>query len=275
MLRINDNVFVETEYLGCNVGCILTGKGSILIDSPVLPQDTHNLLSELGELSSTGIAYLVYTHEHFDHLIGSAHLTNRIIAHQSSINEITRLKAGLPKEVNQYFPDIYREFSQVFNSAEIVLPEIVFDNKLELYMGNRTLVLFHAGGHSRGSVCIYIPDDKILFAGDNIVAGMPLVTPNSSFREWMDLLRSIEKMDIAIIIPGHGMMCDKDTASKNLIYFETISNRVENLVKAGVGKEEILDNIDLTDCLPAPIDEINMQSITLTITILYDQLVMD
>jgi glyoxylase-like metal-dependent hydrolase (beta-lactamase superfamily II) len=142
-------------------------------------------------------------------------------------------------------------------------------------MGNKTLILFHTGGHSKGSVCIYIPDDKILFAGDNIVAGMPLVTPNSSFQEWTDLLHSIEKMDITTIVPGHGMMCDKDTANKTLIYFETVSNRVENLVKAGLGKEEILDKIDLTDCLPAPIDETNTQSITLTITMLYDQLVKD
>jgi glyoxylase-like metal-dependent hydrolase (beta-lactamase superfamily II) len=273
MIQINDNVCVETEYPLCNVGCVLTEKGLVLVDSPVLPQDTHNLFSVLSELSPTGIAYLVYTHEHFDHLIGGAHITNRIIAHQAVIAEIARLKTDLPKEANQYFPDIYREFSQVFDNAEISLPEIVFDDKLELYMGNKTLILFHAGGHSIGSVCIYIPDDKILFAGDNIVAGMPLVTPNSSFREWMDLLRSIQNMDITTIIPGHGIMCDKDTANKTLIYFETISNRVENLVKAGVGKEEIIDEIDLTDCLPVPMGETNAQSITLTITMLYDQLV--
>jgi len=273
MIQINDNVFVETEYLGCNVGCVLTEKGLVLVDSPVLPQDTRNLLSELGKLSPPDIAYLVYTHEHFDHLIGGAHLTNRIIAHQASIAEIARLKTDLPNEVNQYFPDIYREFNQVFDNVEIGLPEIVFDEKLELYMGNRTLILFHAGGHSIGSACIYIPDDKILFAGDNIVAGMPLVTPNSSFREWMVLLRNIQNIDIATIVPGHGPMCDKDTANKTLIYFETVSNRVENLMKAGIGKEEILDEIDLADCLLAPMSETNEQSITLTINMLYDQLV--
>lgn len=272
MLRINDNVLVETEYLGCNVGCVLTERGPVLVDSPVLPQDIRNLLGELSKISLMDIAYLVYTHEHFDHLIGSAHLTKRVIAHQASVSEIARLETDLPEEVKRYFPDIYRKYSQVFDSVEIILPEIVFDGKLEINMGNRTLVLFYAGGHSKGSLGIYITEDKILFAGDNIVIGMPLVTPNSSFREWIDFLRNVEKMDIKTIIPGHGMICGKDTASKTLTYFETVRNRVENLIEAGAGREETMNVINLTDCLPVPLDETNTQNIASTISAMYDQL---
>ena len=273
MLRINDNVLVETEYLGCNVGCVLTERGPVLVDSPVLPQDIRNLLGELSQVSLMDIAYLVYTHEHFDHLIGSAHLTRRIIAHQASVGEIRRLKTGLPEEVKRYFPDIYRKYNQVFDSVDIILPEVVFDGKLELIMGNRTLILFYAGGHSKGSLGIYIPEDKVLFAGDNIVTGMPLVTPDSSFREWIDFLRNVEKMDIKTIIPGHGMICGKETASKTLTYFETVRYRVGNLIKAGVGREEIMNVMNLTDCLPVPLDKTNTQSMESTITAMYNQLI--
>jgi glyoxylase-like metal-dependent hydrolase (beta-lactamase superfamily II) len=138
VLRINDDVFVGTEYLGCNVGCVLTERGPVLVDSPVLPQDIRSLLGELSQISIMDIAYLVYTHEHFDHVIGSAHLTKRIIAHQASVSEIARLKTDLPEEVKRYFPDIYQKYRQVFESVEIILPEIVFDGELELNMGNRT-----------------------------------------------------------------------------------------------------------------------------------------
>jgi hypothetical protein len=88
----------------------------------------------------------------------------------------------------------------------------------------------------------------------------------------MDFLHTVEKMDIKTIIPGHGAICDKDTASKTLFYFETVGNRVGKLVKAGVSREEIRNVIDIDDCLPVPLDQTNTDSITLTITAIYDQI---
>jgi hypothetical protein len=88
----------------------------------------------------------------------------------------------------------------------------------------------------------------------------------------MDFLRNVEKMDIRTIIPGHGVTCGKDTASITLAYFETVRNRVENLMKAGAGREDTMNVIDLTDCLPVPLDEINTQYLASTIAAMYDQL---
>ena len=272
MIRITDQIFVGTEYLACNVGVVLTEQGLILIDTPALPDDIRNLRNELKQLSRLDIAYLIYTHEHFDHLIGSTNFTRRIIAHQRTINEIVFLKTNLPKEVNRYFPDVYRQYKEAFDSVEIVLPQITFEGKLELNMGNRTLKLFYAGGHSEGSLAVYVPEDKVLFAGDNIVSGMPLVTPNSLFNEWIDFLYRVEMMDIDTIIPGHGMVCGKEAVIKTRIYFETTRDHVKSLIDAGASRDEVVKKIDLTDCLPVPPDETITQQTASTISAIYDQI---
>jgi glyoxylase-like metal-dependent hydrolase (beta-lactamase superfamily II) len=36
-------------------------------------------------------------------------------------------------------------------------------------MEDRTLELFYAGGYSAGSLAVYVPEEKVLFTGDNIV----------------------------------------------------------------------------------------------------------
>jgi len=272
MVRITDHIFIETKYLSCNVGCVLTEQGPVLIDTPALPDDIRDLDNSLHQLSRLNIACLIYTHEHFDHLIGGAHFTRRIIAHQETVNEILYLKKNLPKEVNRYFPDVYRQYKEAFDSAEIILPQITFTGELELYMGDRTLKLFHAGGHSGGSIAVYIPEDKVLFAGDNIVVGMPLVTPNSLFDEWIDFLDHVEMMEIDTIIPGHGIVCGKETAIKTRIYFETMRERVKSLIDAGVSREESVKKIDLTDCLPVPPDETVIQQVVSTIGAMYEQM---
>lgn len=271
VVRITDNILAETEYLGCNIGCVFTEQGPVLVDTPALPGDIRDLSQRLRSLSHPDIAYLIYTHEHFDHLIGGAHFTRRIVAHQDTVSEITYLKESLPKEVNRFFPDIYRQHKEAFDSAEIVLPQITFERELTLHMGDRTLRLFHAGGHSAGSLAVHIPEDKVLFAGDNIVSDMPLVTPTSLFRGWIDFLHMVEAMDIDIIIPGHGVLCGREAATKTRVYFEAMRDRVMNLFDRGASQEEIIRETDLTTYLPVAQNETVKQQVASTVAAMYEQ----
>ncbi|HUV44744.1 MAG TPA: MBL fold metallo-hydrolase [Dehalococcoidales bacterium] len=271
MKEITDGVFIETEYLGCNIGCVVTEKGPVLIDAPTLPHEVSDLRNELRRLSPLDIAYLVYTHGHFDHLIGGAHLTGRTIAHRGAADEIAYLKENLPAEVSRYVPDIYQQYKEAFDNAEIALPQVVFDRELKLCMGDRTLVLFYAGGHSADSLAVYLPEERVLFAGDNIVSGMPLVTPNSLFGEWIDFLHRVEVMEVDIIAPGHGPVCGMETVTNTRLYFAAMRDRVSSLIGAGATREEVVSETDLTACLPVPTDETVRQQVASTVAAMYEQ----
>jgi cyclase len=271
MKEITGGVFIETKYLGCNIGCVVTDKGPVLIDAPTLPHEVSDLCNELCRLSPLAIAYLVYTHGHFDHLIGGAHLTDRIIAHRRAVDEVVYLKDNLPTEVSRYFPDIYQQYKEAFDSAEIALPQVTFDRELKLFMGNKTLELFYAGGHSADSLVVYLPEERVLFAGDNVVSGMPLVTPNSLFGEWINFLHRVEAMEIDIIVPGHGPVCGMETVVNNRIYFTAMHDRVSSLIGAGATKKEVVSETDLTACLPVPPDETVRQQVASTVAAMYEQ----
>jgi len=272
MIKVTDHIFVETKYPGANVGCVITGQGPVIIDTPMLPEEARDFCEQLQQLSSKEIAYLIYTHQHFDHVMGAAFLTKRTIAHNGAISGIKYLETNLAKEITLFFPDLYQERKETFDNLEIVLPQITFSSELRLYMDDRTLEMTFVGGHSSASIVIYVPEDRVLFAGDNIVTGQLPFTANCRFGPWIELLRHIEEMEIDTIVPGHGDICGPEVTRKIRLYFEEMRDRVRSLVDAGVPKAEVLQRIDLNDCLPIPPNEWVAPQVAANVSLMYDQI---
>jgi cyclase len=272
MIKITDHVFVETKYLGANVGCVITEQGPVLIDTPMLPEEAHDLRDQLRQMSELDIAYIIYTHQHFDHVMGSAFLTKRTIAYNGAISGIKYLETNLANDITLFFPDLYEEKKEIFDNLDIILPQITFFNELRLYMGDRTLELFFVGGHSSASIVIYVPEDRVVFCGDNVVTGIFPVTANCRFGPWIEMLRRVEEMEVDTIVPGHGDIGGKELARNMRFYFEGMRDRVRSLFNIGATKEEVLQRIDLTDCLPVPPSELLTQQVASDVSRMHDQI---
>ena len=175
MIKVTDHVYAETKYTGANVGCVVTGQGLVLIESPMLPEDALDWREELRKVSDREIAYLISTDHPFDHVFGNAFLTKRTIAQRIAYKGFQYLQDNrqqLRKQINVKFStDIYTERRETLDQVEIVLPQITFSREMTLNMGDRTLVLTHVGGHSPATTMIYVPQDKVLVAGDDIEVG--------------------------------------------------------------------------------------------------------
>ena len=128
------------------------------------------------------------------------------------------------------------ENKDVFDNINIVPPRITFAREMALYVGDRKLELIWVGGHSPASIMIYLPQDKVLFGGDNVDDGMPFVAPYSRFGEWIEALKRIETMDVDRIVPGHGGICSLEDVRRTRIFFETACERLQNLIRIGASQ---------------------------------------
>ena len=272
MMRITDHVFVETKYPGANVGVVRTHQGPILIDTPMLAQEVYELRDQLRQISELDIAHIIYTHEHFDHVMGSTFLTNRTIAHEGAVSGIENLRTTLPEAMTRFLPDVFEENKEILGNLDIVLPQITFSRELTLHMGDRTLKLTSVGGHSPASILVYVPEDRLLFAGDNVVTGQLPFTAHCGFGPWIELLNHIDRMDIDTIIPGHGERCGKEVARKICVYFETLRDQVRNLFDAGATKEEAVQRVHLNDRLPVAPGEEVAEQVAFAVSLMYDQI---
>ena len=50
MLRAAEHVYVETGYLGSNVGCVNTAQGLVTVDCPILPEEIRDWREKLPKL---------------------------------------------------------------------------------------------------------------------------------------------------------------------------------------------------------------------------------
>ena len=78
------------------------------------------------------------------------------------------------------------------------------------------LRVIHTPGHTAGSICVYEPEQRILFSGDNMIKHItpnPLVDirkyglRNSDYQSLPTFLKSLDKiskLDVHYVFPGHG-----------------------------------------------------------------------
>lgn len=75
-------------------------------------------------------------------------------------------------------------------------------------IGEYGFICVETPGHTRGHMCLFEPDRKILFSGDHILGD---ITPNiqswsdewNPLREYLFSLDKVYEMDVEVVLPGH------------------------------------------------------------------------
>jgi len=94
--------------------------------------------------------------------------------------------------------------------------------------------------HSPGDQTIFLPKERILFAGDLIEERMfpivpfypPTITKSDiDVTRWAQALASLEKMDPSIVVPGHGSLGQGEIARSVREYFAVVQASVSKMVE--------------------------------------------
>jgi glyoxylase-like metal-dependent hydrolase (beta-lactamase superfamily II) len=178
----------------CNTYFINSGK-RVLID-PGHARYFDHVEQELYALgvSVDDIDVVLCTHAHPDHIEGVSILKRagaQFAMHQADW-ELT--KAMLPAlqmdgriDINDYTPDFF-----LING--------------DVRIGDIELQALHTPGHSPGSLCFYLPLNRILISGD--LAFMEGVgrtdLPGGDSRQIRQSIEQVSSMPVATMLPGHG-----------------------------------------------------------------------
>ena len=218
--NISDGVYVFRWWVYRNL-FIITDEGVIVTD-PMNPKAASLLRKEIRKITDKPIKYVIYSHNHHDHISGGSIFKKEgatFIAHKNVLKELTD-----------------------HPSAVIPLPDITFDETYLLELGGRTLELNYFGpNHGESLIVMRLPKEKIVFIVD-------IVTPRRvAFRtmpdfwpdEWIRSLKEIEKMDFDYVIPGHGPetqpAIDKAlVVREQYIYLEDLMAAVKKEIDSGV-----------------------------------------
>ena len=238
--KIKSRTYIETQLMGANVACVETAQGLVLIDTPYLPDEIQQWKEAVARLGDGRIAHVIDTHHHFDHCLGNALFGGDVVAHQFTYEEMVKPDGTM----RQYFvsanQDLTPEIKQRVYELPIVLPRLTFTDRMSLHLDDATLELIHAGGHTDSSIFVYLVEDRVLFTGDTLVSNMHPYKGQANFRQWIDALERVLHMDVDVIVPGHGEVCEKAEAARALDYFRQMWDRVDTLRRTGCSKEEVV-----------------------------------
>ena len=158
----------------------------------------------MRELADRPVEYLVLTHYHAVRTLGAAAFDARhTVAHELTDRWIhERGEQDFESELRR-FPRLFRDVDSV---PGLTYADIVYADRLRLFAGGREVdVLYLGGGHTLGDSVVWLPDERVLFAGDLVEARATPYMGDASVRAWQtETLDRLEALDPAALVPGRG-----------------------------------------------------------------------
>lgn len=257
MKELATGVYVETAYQGANVGFISTEEGAVLVDAPMIPSEAWRWLRRVARISQSGLAFLINTDYHGDHVLGNSFFAASIIAHENTWRELKNHGDALLQRYIEEYKQKDPQIAADLTEAHIALPEITILDGITLHKGSRTIEVLFLGGHTPGSIGVYVPASRILFAGDVVVTGRHPNLAQAQSRQWLDALARIRSMSVDVIVPGHGEPTDVSAIEPLLLYIQEVRQRVQELYGGGASRREAVEKVRtaMIERYPVPVEE--------------------
>jgi glyoxylase-like metal-dependent hydrolase (beta-lactamase superfamily II) len=225
-----------------NAGLLVDREGVMAIDALMVPSMTRRFLSSIRRVTTKEVTRLINTHHHIDHTGGNFLFRKaEIVSHVRCREEIIR--TGLPVEfLQKAMPRFADEYAKIKPRA----PQSTFEDRLVFHQSGREVELRHLGaGHTAGDAFVHLPKEKILFAGD---LAFHYVTPmafQGHVGNWIRIADRILKMDVEVIVPGHGPIGGRRELGEMRKYLVHIRREARKRFDEGMTTKEAACDIKL------------------------------
>ncbi|WOP16266.1 MBL fold metallo-hydrolase [Ottowia sp. SB7-C50] len=186
-----------------NAGFIVTSAGVVVIDALGSPALAERLLAEIKKVTPQKVTHVIVTHYHADHVYGLQVFEQagaRIIAQQAGREYLHADTARLRLQASR------TELAPwIDDKTRLVAATEWIDARREITVGDTRLVLQPVGpAHTPEDLAVYLPDKKVLYAGDLVFRSRVPFVGQADSRNWIKSLDKLLAFDADVVVPGHG-----------------------------------------------------------------------
>ncbi len=230
----------------CNNGWIIFEDYVLVIDAN-FPLGAQEIMSKIRALTEKPIRFAFDTHHHGDHAYGNQTWVENgatPLAHTGVIEEMRRYETGYYGNKPGRWEDTAKARPDV-RSSRLKPPSLLFPNELIFDDGKHRVELMHLGvAHTHGDAVAWLPQERILFAGDVCVNGPHNFVGDGNVEKWIVTLDAARKLGAQVICPGHGSRGTGSVLTDQQQFFQALREKVGALVSAKKGPQEIKDFVE-------------------------------
>lgn len=169
----------KTESFGSHSGVIKLSKGFLVFDSHANEAAEAEVINAIEEQTQLQVQRVIISHPHDDHANG----------------RLFHIKRGTPVHVHAKALKELSDKKGVTTLTKKILAELDKEDVEVILVGR---------GHSAADVVLYDRKDRVLYTGDLFVNGYIGYLGEGHFTEWIQALDALLKMNVDVVVPGHG-----------------------------------------------------------------------
>lgn len=238
-----DGVWAYIQFDGSwwinNTGFVTAPGGVLAVDSSSTERRTRGFLDAIAGVTRDPVRTLVNTHHHGDHTNGNCLFGDvTIIGHRLCRPLVAAATIG---GLDAVFGPV--EWGDLVPAP----PNLVFDERLDLWMGDRLVELQYIGtpAHTTTDVIVWLPSEKVLFAGDLVFDGGTPFVLMGSVAGSLEALDRLRGFGATTIVPGHGPLCGPERLDTVEAYLKFVQRVASEAKAAGLSPLDAARQTDL------------------------------
>ncbi len=183
-----------------NIGFVVGRDAVAVIDSGGSAAQGRALRDAIREVTALPIAYVIITHGHPDHMLGTAAFE----AERPKVLGHARLPAAVAARGPFYLEHLERVLGDLVEGTRLLPPAETVADSLTLDLGERRLRLTaYPTAHTNNDLTVLDEATGTLWAGDLVfMERLPVI--DGSLKGWLQVLEDLRQVEAVRVVPGHG-----------------------------------------------------------------------
>ncbi len=208
--KLSDHAYAYTAEGDPNTGVLVGDDAVMVVDTQATPVMAEDVIRRIREVTDKPVKYVLLSHYHAVRVLGaSAYRPEHIIASEDTLALIkARGEEDKASEIGR-FPRLFRNVESV--PPGLTWPTLTFSGRMTLWLGKLEVQLRQLGrGHTKGDTVAWLPQERILFAGDLVEYDATPYAGDAYFSDWPATLDRLAALNPAKLVPGRGAALENE-----------------------------------------------------------------
>lgn len=186
-----------------NLSFIITSEGVVVVnggDNYLLAKDLH---AQIRELTDLPVKFVINENGQGHAFLGNAYWAEEgvpIIAHRLAVEEIRQHGEASLRSMRE------RNRERALGTVVVIPDHVMDEDAMTLQLGDVQIEVIRFGAaHSPGDISVWLPQQKLLIAGDIAFHQRLLgIFPDTDVASWLASFDRMAELQADIVVPGHG-----------------------------------------------------------------------